>query len=233
VTVRRLHVPDLPAAGDVRVGGDEGHHLVRVLRARAGDRFRLFDGRGREVLAEVVGTGRRDALLRIVEEVVPRRPARDVLLCTAVPRGQRMEWLVEKCTEAGVGRVLPLVTARGVRDDASANVLRRWRRAAVEAAKQCCRADVPDVAAPVPLDDALAACAGRALLVLDPAAGTPLEDALPAAGPVALLVGPEGGFDDDESRRAAAAGATGVRLGPLILRVETAAVLATHAAARA
>ena len=231
--LRRLHVPTLPATGDVRVDGDEGHHLVVVLRARVGDRFGIFDGRGREVDAQVVQVGKRDATLRIVAEREPRRAARDVVLCTAVPRGQRMEWLIEKCTEAGVGRVVPLMTARGVRDRVSENVLRRWRRAAVEAAKQCGRADVPDVSSPASLVDAMATCRGRHLVIADPAADRELDDVVSALpGPLALLVGPEGGFDETEDHVARAAGALGARLGALILRIETAAVIATHAAAR-
>ncbi len=231
--MRRLHVPDLPASGDVRVAGDEAHHLLKVLRARVGENYGLFDGRGREVAAQVVDLGRREALLRIVDEIVPRRPCRDVLLCTALPRGRRMEWLVEKCTEAGVGGVQPLVTARGARERVSANDLRRWQRAAVEAAKQCGRADVPRVASPVALPEALTACAARTAFVLDPGAGGALHDRLPSGGAVALLIGPEGGFDDAESALARERGAVPVALGPLILRVETAAVVAVHAAARA
>ena len=231
--MRRLYVPDLPADGDVVVAGDEGHHLVRVLRARVGDRFGLFDGRGREVEAEAVTVGRRDAVLRIVGTRKPRLPTRDVLLCTAIPRGQRMEWLIEKCTEAGVGKITPVLAARGVRDRVSDNVLRRWRRAAVEATKQCGRADVPDVAAPLRLDEALATCGDRTLLLADPLATTRLVDAIPPTGEVALFVGPEGGFDDDETLALRTAGAVGVGLGSLVLRIETAAVIATHAAASA
>lgn len=230
--MRRLHAPDLPAQGEFRISGDEAHHLVRVLRGRPGDRFGVFDGRGREVEAELLTAGRGDALLRIVGAREPRRPGREVVLLTAVPRGQRMEWLVEKCTEAGVARVVPLVTARGVRDRASGNTLRRWRRAALEAAKQCGRADVPDVDAPVELVAALAAGAGRTLLLADPTAGSALGAVLPASGGVALLVGPEGGFDDAETEAATAAGAIPFGLGSLILRIETAALVATHTAAR-
>ena len=232
MTLRRLHVPDLPAAGDVVVAGDEAHHLVRVLRAVPGLVVALFDGRGREVAAEVVWVAGGRACLRIRAERTPRRPGRDVLLCTAIPRGQRMEWLVEKCTEVGVGRVLPILTARGVRDRVSPNVLRRWQRAAVEAAKQCGRGDVPAVAAPCTLENALSACAERTLLLADPAADAPLAASLPEDGGVAFVIGPEGGFDAAETATLRVAGARPFCLGPLVLRVETAAVVAVHTAAR-
>lgn len=229
--VPRLHVPALPPAGVVALPEEEAAHLVRVLRARPGDVVRLFDGRGREVEAVVGAAGRSGASAEIVRAVDAPRPAREVTLCAAVPRGERMEWLVEKCTEAGAARILPLAARRSVRREAGPNALRRWRRAAVEAAKQCGRADVPEVAEPAPVAEVLRRCEGQPLFEARPEASVCAAQALRGAGPVALFVGPEGGLDAEESAALEAAGALGFSLGPLVLRVETAALLAVHAAA--
>jgi len=235
--VRRLHFGDLPAGlgAEFVVEGDEAHHMIRVLRARVGDVFRVFDGVGREVEAEVVAVERRTATLRVVRETEPRRPARDVVLCCAIPRGQRMEWMVEKCTEAGVGRIVPLRTAREVRETASDNQRRRWAPSALEAAKQSGRACVPEIEEPCALGAALASVAGHRLLFADPAVGRALrsflERAVAEEDPLAIFIGPEGGFDDAERASLTDAGADPFGLGALILRVETAALIAVHAAA--
>jgi len=214
------------------VDGDEAHHLVRVLRAKVGDLFAVFDGAGREVEAEVVRVDRRVAELRVTRELVPRLPPRDVALCVAIPRGQRMEWMVEKCTEAGVGTIYPLRTTRGVRDGASANQRRRWDRSALEAAKQCGRSDVPVVMEPSSIAEALSAMAGRRLLLADPAVHAEVGDPLAGTDRVAFFIGPEGGFDDSERALIASAGAEPFSLGTLILRVETAAIVAVHSTMR-
>src|SRR5438034_11832417 len=116
--VPRLLVPGLPRSGRVRVPDEEAHHLLRVLRARAGEAVGLFDGAGREVEAVIVAAARGEATVELGDEVVAPRPARDVVLCTAVPRGERMEWLVEKCVEAGVAAIVPLAAERSARKEA-------------------------------------------------------------------------------------------------------------------
>ena len=228
--VPRLLVPGLPAKGTVRLPDDEGAHLARVLRARPGDTVRAFDGRGREAECRVVEVARSGALIEVVRDVDAPRPAREVVLATSIPRGERMEWLVEKATEAGVASVLPLAARRSVRREAGANEARRWRRAAAEAAKQCGRATVPEVTDPLSLADAIARTSDCVRLVGAPGAATPLAAALPQRVRVALFVGPEGGFDPEEEQALAEAGAAPFGLGPLVLRIETAAVVAVHAA---
>jgi 16S rRNA (uracil1498-N3)-methyltransferase len=225
--VRRFHVPGLPQGGEIRLGGDEGRHLARVLRARPGDEVELFDGLGRAARAEVV-TVERDAVVLAVGEPVPaREPSREVTLCSAIPKGKRMDWLVEKATEAGVARIVPLAPDRAARREAGDNTVRRWRRAALEAAKQSGRSVVPAIADPVTLDEALAATDGAQRLLASPgAAHAPTVCGL---SPVAVFVGPEGGFTPDEIARLACAGAVPVGLGGLILRIETAAIVAVHA----
>lgn len=228
--VPRFLVPDLPASGSLRLPDDEGAHLARVLRGRPGDVVRAFDGRGREAECRVVEVARTGAVVEIVRDVDAPRPAREVVLATSIPRGERMEWLIEKATEAGVLSVLPLAARRSVRREAGANEVRRWRRAAAEAAKQCGRATVPDVADPMPLADAVARTADCTRLVGAPGAAKSLAEMLPERGRVALFIGPEGGFDAEEASALAEAGALPFGLGPLVLRVETAAVVAVHAA---
>jgi 16S rRNA (uracil1498-N3)-methyltransferase len=142
-----------------------------------------------------------------------------------------MEWLVEKTVEAGVGAIVPLAAHRSVRKEAGPNAIRRWRRAAVEAAKQCGRADVPDVAEPTTLADALARTSTALRLVATPGSTSRVADLVVGAGPVAIFVGPEGGFEPGESEELARGGATPFGLGPMILRVETAALVAVHLAA--
>jgi 16S rRNA (uracil1498-N3)-methyltransferase len=227
----RLHAPDLPAAGRVRLSEEEGRHLVRVLRAATGDVVRLFDGAGRETECVVVETSRDGAVVEVRGDVAAPRPARVVVLVTAVPRGERMEWLVEKAVEAGVSVVVPLAAHRSVRKEAGPTARRRWDRAAVEAAKQCGRADVPDIAEPTTLADAVARTSAALRLVATPGETTRVTDLVTSDAPVALFVGPEGGFEPDEAAELARAGAKPFGLGPTVLRVETAAVVAVHLAA--
>lgn len=236
--MRRFFAAHLPREGTFVLDGEEGSHLTRVLRARDGDEVLVFDGRGREARCRVAAARKDEAQLIVLEERTPPRPRRDVLLCTAVPRGERMEWLVEKATEAGASAVVGVAAARSVRDRVGPNNLRRWRRSALEAAKQCGRADIPDVSEIVEIPEALARCAGRALFVALPGAAATLDELLLAhdrggrAAPVAVFVGPEGGFEPEEESALRAAGAVPFSLGTLILRIETAASIAVHLASR-
>lgn len=231
--MRRFLHPDLPAEGAFELTGDEAHHLGRVLRAAPGDTVTVLDGTGREVVARVDDVGRKRVRLTIVSESDPPRAARRVTVWTALPRGDRLEWLVEKTTECGVASVLPTVFTRSARRALPDNAQRRLRRAAAEAAKQCGRADVPSVDVPRGLADRLAELPAGVLVVLAPDAAVTIEERVRAADPAAevlLVVGPEGGLTDDERASLAAAGALEAALGPFVLRIETAAVVAVHAA---
>jgi 16S rRNA (uracil1498-N3)-methyltransferase len=235
--VRRFFASHLPATGTFVLGGEEGTHLTRVLRAREGEEVLVFDGRGREARCRIAAARKDEADLAVVEDTSPPRAMRDVLLCTAVPRGERMEWLVEKATEAGATAIVGVAAARSVRDRVGPNNLRRWRRAALEAAKQCGRADIPEVSEIVELADALARCEGRLVCVALPGSAVTLDALLatspgPAAARVAVFIGPEGGFEPEEEAALRGAGALPFSLGSRILRIETAAAIAVHLAAR-
>ena len=229
---RRLFVPpDRMRATPITVTGEEHHHLARVLRARPGDAITLFDGVGGEVRAHIVRIGRDQTELTAdasdrQEGVVAAPSETPLVLLTAVPRGGRMDFLVQKCCELGVTRIVPVITERSVVRPEPAKRA-RWEKIAREAARQCGRADVPGVSAPTALAAALAAELPDRRIVLSPeAGGRPLRALLPDRGATALLVGPEGGFAAAEVEAARAAGFQAASLGSRILRVETAAIVA-------
>ena len=237
VTRRRLFVPpERMRATPITVIGEEHHHLARVLRARPGDAITLFDGAGAEIDARVVRVGRRETELEADSSTRPgvARGGGQLVLLTAVPRGGRMDFLVQKCCELGVARIVPVIAARSVaRPEPGRRA--RWEKIAREAARQCGRADVPAVAAPAVLATALAAPDLPARrLVLSPAeAGRSMRALLPDRAATALLVGPEGGLAAAEVEAAQSAGFVPVSLGPRVLRVETAAIVAVALATEA
>jgi 16S rRNA (uracil1498-N3)-methyltransferase len=231
---RRLFVAAERLGGERLVlSGDEHRHVARVLRARPGEALTLFDGAGGEVEATIVTVGAREVELTLGERrAAPgAAPAVAVTLLVAVPRGERMDWLVQKTTELGVARIVPVSTERSVaRPEAGGGRKPRWEKIAREAARQCGRADVPRVEEPTPLAEALAdpALPARRFALWEGERGRSLGQALAtdAASPTAILVGPEGGFAADEVAEATRTGFAAVGLGPRILRVETAAVVA-------
>ncbi len=227
---RRLFVPaDRLSGPTVTLTGADHHHLTIVLRARPGEAVTLFDGAGAEVDARIVRIDGARAELELGARRAGVVAAAPITLLTAVPRGPRMDVLLQKTVEVGVARVVPLITARSVARP-EADRRERWASIAREAARQCGRADLPLVEAPMALAEALRRddwpARRLALFERDGAPGlrAALADQPPAA--TALLVGPEGGWEDAEREAARASGFLGVSLGPRILRVETAAIVA-------
>lgn len=221
--------------------GDEAHHAARVLRLEPGREVRVFQGEGQEWRARVrsVDEGRieLDGLEPIAEPVLPAR----LILLQALPKGAKMELIVQKAVELGVAEIRPIAAARSVMrlDDAqAAKKTAKWQRIALEAAKQCGHPLAPAVQPPGALTQSLDALAleGVELLLLTSLQDdtVPLLRALersragrrrpPAC--IAVLIGPEGDFTQDEIATARAAGAVPVSLGPLVLRTETAALAA-------
>jgi 16S rRNA (uracil1498-N3)-methyltransferase len=175
--------------------------------------------------------GRTETELELGARRASVAPGAPITLLTAIPRGALMDFLVQKTAELGVSRLIPIVTARSVaRPDAEAGRRTRWEKIAREAARQCGRADVPVVEAPVPLAVALAApeLPARRLALFEGERLRSLRSELSGTAPVAtaLLVGPEGGFASAEIEAARGVGFVPVGLGKLILRVETAAIVA-------
>lgn len=205
----------------------ESHHLATVLRAVPGDRFELFDGRGRRALAEVVIADSIASRLVIVAELPAADSDRgDLVLATAVPKGERFDWLIEKATELGVSRLVPIISARSVVEPRETK-LERLRATVIAAAKQCGRTRLMELA-PVQswrqvVDQWIP---GMAAVIAHPDGGdlaTVWGTASFETGCFALI-GPEGGFTEEEVADAEAAGAIPVSLGPTLLRTETAAI---------
>jgi 16S rRNA (uracil1498-N3)-methyltransferase len=221
----RFFISMPPAAGRCVLEDDEARHLARVLRAKVGDAVTLFDGRGREWPARVAAIGRDRVELDTGEPRSDAPPGGARLtLAVALPKGDRQKWMVEKLTELGVRRLVPLETTRGVAE-ATASAQARLERAVIEACKQCGRNTLMEIAAGRTLASVLAERPDDACVVIAQPGGGPLADAVPAAADeIVALVGPEGGFTDDELAAAEQAGAIRIALGPYILRVETAAI---------
>jgi len=223
----RFFLSAAPRDGTAVLAGDEARHLARVLRARVGDMVTLFDGRGRTWQARVERIARDTVELAAGAPVDAPPPAGPRLtLAVALPKGERQKWLVEKLTELGVSGLVPLETARGVAE-ATAAATARLERQVIEACKQCGRDTLMEIAPGRPLAALLADAAptGARVVIAHPLAA-PLDAAAVQAGAteVIALVGPEGGFTDDELAAAERAGAIRAALGPHILRVETAAI---------
>jgi 16S rRNA (uracil1498-N3)-methyltransferase len=233
-----LRVPlDGIASGVSALPPEAASYVVRVHRLREGDRFVVFDPEHAiEADATVASIGRRAVEVRI-DAVRPAsvRPSRRVTWIQAVGKGDKMDAVVRDATELGATRILPVLSARSVARPAEERS-RRWRRIAVEAARQCGRGDAPRVEAPMELAAALAEGRGARGLCLDPRAEARLGGRLRALAPdaeAAFVVGPEGGLAPEELDACAAVGFERVRLGGLTLRTETvcAAVLGALLAA--
>jgi 16S rRNA (uracil1498-N3)-methyltransferase len=202
--------------------GPAANYLVAVLRLGAGAKVKLFDDRTGEWLAELVESGRKRVSLRIIARLREREPVPDLWLLFAPIKRGRIDWLVEKATELGVDRLQPVITRRTVVDRLN---LDRLRAHAVEAAEQCERTALPSLSEPQKLEILLRSWPeDRTLFFADERGGEPLAA---APGPAAILIGPEGGFTDEERAAVRALPqARGLSLGPRILRADTAAIAA-------
>jgi 16S rRNA (uracil1498-N3)-methyltransferase len=231
MSARRFFVEGVHRPGEtVRIDGADAHHLVHVLRLRPGDRFEIVDSAAHAFEAELVDANPVAARLR---SQFAERSARKVRVdvAQALPKAQKMDYVVEKATELGAGAVLPFISERSVARSAGAAKIERWRRIARSASEQSGRRDAPAVTAPLDFDELLARfCAyDLVLFAWESADSEPLRarlrDVLANVTNALVIVGPEGGFSHAEADAARAAGAELVSLGPNILRTETAALV--------
>lgn len=212
---RRFHVSSLESE-TVRLSSEEAHHLVEVLRLHEGADVSLFDGKGSAARAKVHRIAGGEVELSILGPEPSRESPLSLTLAVAPPKGDRMSLLIQKLTELGVARVIPLETERS----RSRGSLERWPRIALESCKQSGRSRVPEIVPPRRFEEVLDE--GGSLMAAHP--GAPPLSRLPAGSPIVALVGPEGGWSEDELARAASRGVTLFGLGPRTLRTETAAI---------
>jgi 16S rRNA (uracil1498-N3)-methyltransferase len=223
----------LRAGETIALPEDAAAHLVRVLRLQAGDACVLFNGDGFDRDARIVSVGKREVLAEIVAiRRVDNESPLAITLLQGIARGEKMDLILQKATELGVTCILPASSERSeVKLDAQRADKRvaHWREVVVSACEQSGRARVPEVAAPQPLAQAAALREGRGF-ILDPFAQQGLAALQGGAlGACTLAIGPEGGWSPRDREQLAAAGFEGLRLGPRILRTETAGIAAIAA----
>lgn len=220
----------------LELASEEAHHLRTVLRGKVGQHIGLFDGRGRTAEAEVLSMDRHSARVRVLQAAIEPRPALELTLIQGVPREQKMDVVVQKATELGATRILPVRADHAVmqvREDNEDSKRERWQRIALNAAKQCGTAWLPEIAPARDLEVCLKEIPGPVSLILcslEPDA-LPIREtlrAMHASSPrsIAFLVGPEGDFSARERAVARNAGARPVSFGTRVLRCETAALFA-------
>jgi 16S rRNA (uracil1498-N3)-methyltransferase len=221
----------LCAGAEVLLPDAAASHVARVLRLRAGAPLTLFDGSGFDFRGEIVSVegDRVRVSVGTRSTGLPESPLA-ITLVQAVSRGERMDWTLQKATELGVRRIQPVLSARSVvrlDDQQSARKLRHWQAVVAGACEQCGRSVLPEVRPPLDLARFLAESPREGQrLVLSPAGPASLAGLASAAARVELLIGPEGGLDDAELDTAQRAGFAPVRLGPRVLRTETAGIVA-------
>jgi 16S rRNA (uracil1498-N3)-methyltransferase len=220
----------LEAGARVTLTGSAARHVTRVLRLRPGQALTLFNGRGGEYAATIEALRRERVAVAVGEpSAIERESPLTLTLAQGVSRGERMDLIVQKATELGASRIVPLLTERSVvrlSAPQAARKLEHWRAIAIAACEQSGRNRLPELAQPLGLPDFAGTRAADARLLLSPGAATRIEDIPRPAGALTVLIGPEGGLTEAEQQTAVGAGFMPVRLGPRVLRTETAAIAA-------
>ncbi|HEY7336822.1 MAG TPA: RsmE family RNA methyltransferase [Bryobacteraceae bacterium] len=229
--MRRRFFVDAVRNGHAAVEGAEARHLTRVLRVDAGQRYEISDN-SNVYLAEIETARKERVVFRVLERLETPNGFPNAILCVALIKFDRFEWMIEKATELGVSEIVPVQTARAERglERAAQKRVERWRRIAFEASQQSRRARLPNVREPLFFDAAILQSANYRLALDEEHGGAPLLSASPTQlepdQSIALLIGPEGGWTEGERAAFVEAGWKRVSLGPLILRAETAAIAA-------
>lgn len=213
-----------------RITGEEAGHISRVLRMRPGDELTLCDGEGMFYDAAISDIQGGEVVAEISRQYpAPTEPKVKITLFQGIPKNPKLEFIVQKATEIGIVRVVPMNTTRAVAKLEKENKVQRLQKIAAEAAKQSHRGIVPEVSAPVPFEKAveMAAEAGLAIIPYEEENRQSLRDFLRGkeTESLAILIGPEGGFEESEVALAKEKGIVPVTLGPRILRTETAGLV--------
>lgn len=219
--------PESVADNHLSIRGDEFHHLSHVKRKNIGDLIRVVDGCGNAYESEIIGITKSEAQCKILENHFRMgEPDISLTVIQGMLKGGRFDWFVEKATEIGVNRIIPLTCERAVPSPGDQR-LRRWRRIALSAMKQCGRSVLPEVTEPMALEETLAFAVEIPIrLIAHPGdSSQPLSIAPETGAKIAILIGPEGGFTDEEIALSLERGFTPVSLGPRRLRAETAGIV--------
>ncbi len=229
--MHRFLMPPGHAPGDVlELGPAEAHHALRVLRLTPGAKIQLSDGQGGLFDAEIESVNAPVVRVRIRTEAAGCEPPIRLTLYQGLPKFDKLELICQKATELGAARIVPVRTSRAViklTDAEGEKRAERMRKICAEAAKQCGRANLPEVHAPVSFAKALEMMGEEALMLMpwEEARGLNMARAASQApASVGIFIGPEGGISGAEAGKAKAAGAVPITLGPRILRTETAAI---------
>lgn len=233
----RFFIDYIPESDCIELTGDDAHHISRVLRMKSGENLTICDGLGTDYQCVLTGTEGGKALCQIYDRLPSRgEPKTDITLFMALPKGDKMDFIVQKAVELGANAIVPYIASRCVsRPDgkALARKIERWRKIAREAAQQCGRGRVPTVMECVDFFAAVerAAQTEMPLFFYEMEQETSVRTALRTHSFVsaALMIGPEGGFAAEEAQMACQNGLTQVSLGPRILRCETAPLAALTA----
>jgi 16S rRNA (uracil1498-N3)-methyltransferase len=236
--MRRRFFVDQIRNGQARIDGESARHLTRVLRVEPGQRYEISDN-SNVYLAEIATAHKELVIFQTLEKLPTPAPQAHLILCAALVKFDHFEWMIEKATELGVAEIVPVETVRSERglERAAHKRLERWRRIALEASQQSRRAFLPEVQEPAALAEVLAREASYKYVLDEEPGGAFLASAFPAhrraQDSVALLIGPEGGWTEEERAEFIAHLWIRVSLGPLILRAETAAIASLAVAGQA
>ncbi len=241
----RFYLPLSYDTATVEIDGTEAHHLLGVMRKKIGDMIELFDGNGTAVLAEIAETKKRSALLRIQKIIAQEtvEPMPRIILATAVPKGERFRWLVEKATEIGISKIIPLQTTRSVVQP-SAGKIEKMRATIIAACKQCGRNRLMQLDKSITWENLFQNIPQKSLVAVGHPQGAPVSEVIETiknktiasqSSPTddspfvpsdhLLCIGPEGGLTEEELQIAFNHAALPVRFGNNILRIETAALV--------
>ncbi|MDH4283874.1 MAG: 16S rRNA (uracil(1498)-N(3))-methyltransferase [Gallionellaceae bacterium] len=231
MTIPRFYCPLLqPVGGTLLLPPEAAHHAQRVLRLRVNDVVQVFDGEGNAFDGRIIEmAGKRVALHELQACMVEAEPSLRITLAQAMCSSEKMDWVVQKATELGAAEIQPVQTQRSVAKlsvERAGKRVEHWRSVSIAACEQCGRNVLPQIHAPADFSAWLAQVRGMAAakFILQPEGSAPLHKQAPPQGSVILLVGPEGGFDENENKMAQLAGFAPIRLGKRVLRTETAAM---------
>lgn len=226
----RIYLPaeSIEKSSGIVLPPDKAHHVVSVMRCRAGDEIGVIDGQGRSYLAKISSIQKRNVLVDIIGELdSDTESSVAIILCQGILKGEKMDMVIQKATELGVREIVPLITGRSQVKETRR--ISRWRKIAEESSEQCGRSVIPAVSEPASFSDFIGNGRNRRGIIFWEGGGLAVDKAVEKAGreePLSICIGPEGGFDPSEVEEAESHGFIRASLGRRTLRAETAAIAA-------